>query len=210
MVEVKLNASVRAGKTSRYKHNLRQTGKIPAVIYGNGISSEAIELDARDLESTLQKKGRNALIDLMVKGQRGDNKYVVMVKEVQRDPIRREIIHADLCKISLQDKVHTAVPIHLTGEAQGVKKGGIIQLGLRELEVESMPANIPESIAIDVSELDVGDHLTVANLPTSPDYRILNDQDSVIVTIVAPRMAEEPATDADDTAVSPDRAAEGK
>lgn len=194
MVEVRIDAKVRTGKTSSYKHYLRETGKIPAVIYGNGISSEPIELNAKELESVMHKKGRNALIDLIVKGKQGDNKYVVMVKEVQRDPIHRDIVHADLCNISLKDKIHTAVPVLLRGDANGHKNGGIVQSELRQVDIECMPAAIPEALTMDVSNLEIGDHLTVADLPTSPDYTILNDPDAIIVTIVAPRMAEQPET----------------
>lgn len=204
MVEVRINAKVRTGKSGSYKHYLRESGRIPAVIYGNGISSEPIELDAKELETVIHKNGRNALIDLIVNGKQGDNKYVVMVKDIQRDPIRRELVHADLCKISLQDKIHTTVPIILKGDAEGHKMGGIVQTGLREAAVECIPANIPESLSVDVSNLKIGDHLTVADLPTTPDCRILNDSESIIVTIVAPRMAEQPETiGAEGPAVAP-------
>lgn len=192
MAEVRINAKVRTGKSGSYKHYLRETGRIPAIIYGSGISSEPIELDARELDSVIHKKGRNALIDLVVNGKQGNNKYVVMVKDIQRDPIRRELVHADLCKISLQDKLHTAVPIILKGDAEGHKMGGIVQTELREAEIECLPANIPEALVVDVSALKIGEHLTVADLPNGQDYKILNDPETIVVTIVAPRMAEEP------------------
>ncbi len=194
MAEVRINAKVRTGKSGSYKHYLRETGKIPAIIYGNGISSEPIELDAKELDSVIHKKGRNALIDLVLNGKQGDNKYVVMVKDIQRDPIRRELVHADLCKISLQDKIHTTVPISLKGDAEGHKMGGIVQAELREADIECLPGDIPEVIVVDVTALKIGEHLTVAELPNGQNYKILNDPETVVVTIVAPRMAEQPET----------------
>lgn len=194
MVDVKINARVRPSKTSGYKHALRGKGLIPAVVYGKTITNQAIELDAKDLESAIRKRGRNALIDLVLKGKQGENKYVVMVKEIQRDPIRREIVHADLCSISLQEKIHTSVPVVLKGEPKGLIYGGIIQSGIREVEVECMPANIPEAIQLDISSLEIGDHLIIADIPEVPDYKILTEPDDVVVTVVAPRVAEQPET----------------
>lgn len=190
MVEVKINASVRPSKTSSYKHHLRGKGLVPAVVYGKGIDNVAIEVDVKDVETAIRKKGRNALIDLALRGKQGNDKYVVMVKEIQRDPIRREIMHVDLCKISLEEKIHTTVPVVFTGEARGLINGGIVQAGLRNIDIECMPANIPENLMVDISSLDIGDHLTVADLPHSENYHITSDQEAVIVTVVAARTAE--------------------
>ncbi|MHB9094471.1 MAG: 50S ribosomal protein L25/general stress protein Ctc [Eubacteriales bacterium] len=204
MVEVKINARVRPSKTSSYKHSLRNKGIIPAVIYGEGITSQPIELDARDLETAIQKKGRNALINLVLKDKQGENKYVVMVKEIQRSPIRRELVHVDLCKISLKDKLHTSVSVSLKGEARGLVNGGVIQSGLREIEIECMPAKIPDTISLDISPLDIGDHLSVADIPESPDFKILTEPEAVLVTMIASRMAEQPeTTGAEGPAVAP-------
>lgn len=187
MVEIKINASPRPSKTNSYKQHLRGKGLVPAVVYGKGIANEAIEVDVKEVESAIRKKGRNALIDLVVKGKQNNNKYVVMVKEIQRDPIRREIMHVDLCKISMQDKIHTTVPVVFTGQAKGVVNGGIMQAGLREVDIECLPANIPENITVDVSSLDIGDHLAVADLPRSQDFQINSDPEAVLVTVIAPR-----------------------
>ncbi len=192
MAEVKINAGVRSGNTKGYKSVLRAQGRIPAVLYGKGISSEPIELEVKDLEAVLRKKGRNALINLVVKYKQKEKEYVVMVKEIQKDPLRGKIIHVDLCRVSLKDKLHTTVPVTLKGEARGLKNGGIIQTGPREIEIECMPTEIPEVIAIDISSLDIGDHLTVGDIPAPADYKILTELDTVLVTVVAPRPADLP------------------
>lgn len=190
MTEVKLKAAPRTG-TSR---QLRRRGMVPAVVYGKGIDGQAVELNSRELESILLHTGRNAIINLALSGQKSPNKHVVMLKDLQRDPIRGEILHADLCKISLRDKIHTAAPVHLVGESAGIKEGGILQHGLRELDIECLPADIPEQVEVDVSGLKIGDHLTVADLPEHPGYKVLSDPSVILVTVVAPRMAEQPET----------------
>lgn len=202
MVNVKISASLRSSKTKSYKHQLRKQGLVPAVVYGKGVS-EAIEVDVKDLESVIRKKGRNALIDLGLKGKKDNNKYVVMVKEIQRDPIRREIRHVDLCKISLDEKIHTTVSVVFSGEARGLINGGIVQHGIRDIDIECLPANIPEQIMVDVSALDIGDHLCVADLPQHQGYKITTDPEAVLVTVVASRTA-----DAEETAevAAPDAA----
>ena len=191
MVEAKIGATLRPSTKGSYRHYLRDKGRIPAVVYGKGIKEQAIELDAKDLESVIRQKGRNVLIDLDVTGGPEQKKYVVMIKDLQRDPIRRDIVHADLCKVSLEDKLRTTVPLVLKGEAAGKKTGGVLQTGLRELEIECTPDKMPDAVSVDVSGLEAGQHMTVADLMVSGDLKILTEPDKMIVMVVAPRVAEE-------------------
>jgi len=128
----------------------------------------------------------------VVNGDTGVNKHVVMIKDLQRDPLRGTIVHADLCKVSMEEKLHTTAPVILKGEARGQKSGGILQTGVREVEIECLPLNIPESILVDITELGIGENLTVADIAVSVDFRILTDPETLLVTIIAPRTAEEP------------------
>lgn len=187
MTDIKLIAMPRTAKSRQ----LRRQGMVPAVVYGKGTGGESVELNSRELENVLLLQGKNALINLVLSGKKSQNKHVVMLKELQRDPIGGKILHADLCKISLRDKIHTTVPLHLTGESPGVKQGGILQHGLRELEIECLPAKIPEEIEVNLSGLLFGNHLTVSDLPEHPDYRIISEPGAVLITVVAPRMTEE-------------------
>ncbi len=191
MAEVKIGARLRPSTKGSYRHYLRNQGRVPAVVYGKGIKEQAIELDARDLESVIRKKGRNALIDLDVKGDAEQGKYVVMIKELQRDPIRRDIVHADLCKVSLEDKIRIVVPLVLKGEPSGKKAGGVLQTVLRELEIEGTPDKLPDSITVDVSGLETGQRLTVADLMVSGDLKVLIEPDKTVVMVVPPRVADE-------------------
>jgi len=194
--EIKINASIRPSKTNRYKHDLRKKGLAPAVVYGKGIDNVAIEVDVKDLESVIRKKGRNALIDLALRDKQGNNKYVVMVKEIQRDPIHREIKHVDLYKISMGDKIHTTVPVILAGDAQGRIAGGVVQAGLRDIDLECLPGKIPDNVKVDISSLEIGDHLTVADLPRNQDYQIISDPEAALVTILSTRVTDLTETEA--------------
>lgn len=189
MGEITINAKVRAGKTGGYKHKLRDNGMIPAVIYGQDVKSEPIELDAKELDTIIHKKGRNALMDLVVKGKQENNKFVVMVKEVQRDPLKRDIVHADLCKISLKDRIHTSIPVIITGETEIQKKGGVVQHGLHEVDIECTAGNIPENLTIDISKLNIGGHISIADVSASPNFRILSDPAAALVSIDTVRAA---------------------
>ncbi|WP_418791329.1 50S ribosomal protein L25 [Phosphitispora sp. TUW77] len=192
MVGVKICASMRPNTKGSYRKHMRDNGKIPAVVYGKGIKEEAIELYAKDLESLIRKRGRNILIDLEVKEKPGQKKYVVMIKELQRDPIYRKIVHVDLCKVSLEDKIRTTVPVVLKGEPVGKKAGGVLQTGLRELEIECTPDKLPDIVSVDISSLETGQRMTVADLVVSDDLTILTELDKTVVLIAAPTIVEDP------------------
>ncbi len=211
MAGAKMNAVRRSGKTKGYLSYLRKQGKIPAVLYGRGIEGQSVELNAKEFEFIIHRKGRNAIIDLTVKGGGGQNKHVVMVKEIQRDPIRGEIVHADLYKVSLKEKIHATVPVVLRGESVGQRAGGIVQSGIREVEVEAIPTKLPESIPVDITSLDIGESLTVGDIPVCEDYKVLTGPEAILVTIVAPRMAEQPeTTETEGPAVAPAEDETGK
>jgi len=190
MQQIELTARKReAGKNAAKR--LRREGLLPAVIYGKDIESLPIAVDAREFTRAYESTGRNVLITLTIEGDGEASKHTVMVKEVQRHPLRREIIHADFHRISLEDKITTVVPLVLTGEEQVEKAGGILQHQLREIEVKVLPTEIPEAITADVAELEVGDSLTVGDLRVPEGVEVLTPPEEVIVSVVAPKVVEE-------------------
>lgn len=118
----------------------------------------------KELERVLDREGGSALLKVIIGGQGQAREFTAMVREVQRHPIKGEIIHIDFHQISLDEEIRATVPIVLEGEARGVRNGGILQYGLREVEVEALPADLPETLTIDISDLDVGEHLSVADI----------------------------------------------
>ncbi len=181
-----LDGKARPEKSGSNKNKLRKDGMIPAVVYGKNVGSMSIAVDAKELKKILKEAGSNALISMKVSEDGKTKKYKVLVKSLQRDPVKREsIIHADFHQVSLKDIVHTTVPVHLDGTAPGVIAGGILTPLMRRIDVECLATLIPDAIKVDISGLDIGDAVTVSELITPLDVKILEDPHAPVVTITA-------------------------
>lgn len=185
-MEPELEVKKRLEKTNSHTHEIRDKGVIPAVVYGKNIGSMAIEVDARELQKILAEAGSNALISMKFNENGKAKKHKVMVKAVQRDPLRHNLIHADFHQISLKERIHTTVPVVLNGSAPGVVMGGILTPLLRRVEVECLPAQIPDAITVDISGLEVGDVINVGDLVLPPEVRVNEDPHTAVVTVAAP------------------------
>ncbi|HOV79160.1 MAG TPA: 50S ribosomal protein L25 [Bacillota bacterium] len=192
-MERELEALARRDKTGSSKRGLKERGMIPAVVYGKNIGSISIAVDAEELKSIIEEAGTSALISMKIRENGKLKRHKVLLKAVQRDPIRRNLVHADFHQVSVKDRVHATVPVHLAGSAPGVTAGGVLTPLMRRLEVECLAAKIPDSITVDVSALDIGDAVTVADLQLPPDVRVTGDKSAPVVTVAAP---EKPAAEA--------------
>jgi len=172
---------------------LRATGRIPAVVYGRGAESKAISIDPIALQRLLQRTGAgmNTLIELSV----DDTTRTVLVKELQRDPVRGRPLHADFYLIELDKTVEVSVPIHLVGKPPGVEEGGILDHPLREIELECLPQAIPEGVDVDVSGLDVGGSIHVRDLALPEGVSVRTDENQAVASVVAPAVVEEPVVE---------------
>jgi large subunit ribosomal protein L25 len=171
---------------------MRQQGRIPAVLYGGKDGAEPVSVNPKELSRLLHSQsGVNTLIALKLEGA-GDTR--VMVKEYQLDPVSHKLLHADFYRIAMDKVLRVTVPIHLTGEAKGVKaEGGIVDFVHRDIEVEVLPADIPEHITVDVTELGLHDGVRVRDLPTGGKWKAVSEADMLIVHVVAPKAEPEPA-----------------
>ncbi len=171
---------------------LRRSGRIPAVLYGAATAAEPIAIDPKALLRILHSSsGANTLISLRLEGA-GETR--VLLKEYQVHPVERSLLHADLYRVAMDKVLRVTVPVHLTGEAKGVKaEGGIVDFVHREIEVECLPADIPEHITVDVTELMLHDGVRVRDLDTGGKWKPVSDGDTLIVHIVAPKAEAEPA-----------------
>lgn len=169
---------------------LRAAGRIPAVVYGRGVASKAISIDPSALLRLLQSSGAgiNTLVELRLDGAA----RTVLVKELQRDPVRGRPLHADFYLVELDKTVEVSVPIRLVGKAQGVEFGGILDHPLREIELECLPRAIPESVEVDVSALGVGDSIHVRDLVLPDGVQVRTDADQAVASVIAPSVVEEP------------------
>jgi large subunit ribosomal protein L25 len=187
---------------------LRRQGRIPAVLYGEKKEPEPVAVDPKELMRILHSdSGVNTLIALKLDGG-GDAR--VLVKEYQVDPVTQKLLHADFYRIAMDKVLRVTVPIHLTGEARGVKaEGGIVDFVHREIVLECLPADIPENITVDIAELGLHDGIRVRDLATGGKWKPLSETDMLIVHVVAPRAEAEPApADAAAVAATPAAPAE--
>jgi large subunit ribosomal protein L25 len=194
--EWSLEVELREGGGKGVARKLRAAGRIPGVLYGRGKATQAISLDPRALERVLtaSEAGMNTLIDLSIAGSKDRSERVVLVKELQRDPVRSVPLHVDLYQVDLTAKILVKVPIVLRGRPKGVElSGGILDQALRELDVECLPRAIPESITVDVSELEIGHSLHVRDLALPEDVVLRSDPDLSVASVVAPKIEEEAA-----------------
>lgn len=166
---------------------IRNEGNIPAVVYGSKVESKAVYLNGADFTKTMQKVGRNGVFSLNLNGK----ELNVMLTDYQSDPIKREVLHADLLAVDMSQEIEATVRISLIGEAAGVKDGGVLQQPLYEVSISATPANIPQSIDVDVSNLQVAETITIGEIRGSHSFSINHEDDETIVSILPPRQEEE-------------------
>jgi large subunit ribosomal protein L25 len=193
MEQIVIEAERREPAGKNANRRIRVSGQIPAVMYGAKRESIPLLVDPKQVSDILHShSGHNTIFAVKVDGAQ----RTVMVKDYQLDPVRGKLIHADLYEIAMDQLLKLTVDIEVVGEAEGVKLGGgIMDIVSRTLEVECLPADIPDSIKVEVSHLKINDYIRVRNLPVNPKVRFLSDPEIVLVTVVPP-VKEEVAVEA--------------
>jgi large subunit ribosomal protein L25 len=202
MEQVAIEGFIRTPSGKGGARTLRQTGNIPAIFYGPETEPIPIQVAKSSLEKTLKKQtSENILYQLTIKGNDQETVKTVMLKELQKNPIDREILHLDFYEVSLFKEIDVTVGLKIVGKATGVEKGGILQEISRDLEIRCLPTNIPNYIEVDVSALDIGDSIHVGDIQLPEGIRILSEAHLTLVTVVPPLeekpAAEEPAAGAE-------------
>jgi large subunit ribosomal protein L25 len=199
VAENALNVKTRQGVGKGVARKLRAAGRIPGVCYGKGEPSVSISLDPHALRRLLERSeaGMNTLINLAVEGGGAFDGKMVLIRELQKDPVEGSYLHADLVAVDVQQVVEVSVPIHITGRAQGVELGGILDQALRELDLECMPLAIPSEILVDVSDLDVGQSLHVSDIALPEGVTLRSDPGLSVFSVVAPAKVEEVVEEAE-------------
>jgi large subunit ribosomal protein L25 len=190
MKEILIEAISRKDTGKGVARKLRMAKKIPAVVYGKTENPISLEIDYGQFHKTFHAlHGENALVNLKIDGQMADKK--ALIRDIQYDPIVGDIMHIDFQRISMDQKIRLAIPVHLHGVPKGVKtSGGLMQWSIRDLEVLCLPTNIPEAIDINVEELDIHDGVHVKDI-VLPDIEILNEPEETIVNVVPPVLIKE-------------------
>jgi large subunit ribosomal protein L25 len=183
MERYNIRVEVREETGKGVARRLRRDGLLPGVVYGRTREPQPLTVDPVQLQNKL---GGNAIFDLAIINNDQETRETVMVKEVQKDPIKGKLMHIDFQHISMDEKITISVSINLQGDAVGIKEGGVLQQLLREVEIECFPADIPEELSLSVEGLEIGNSLLVSDLEVPEEIKIKTPLDEVIVTIVTP------------------------
>jgi large subunit ribosomal protein L25 len=193
--EILLKAEKRTGNGSAEARRQRREGKVPAVVYGDDYNV-SINLDARDFSYMLKHHvSEHVLVVLDIEGE----KVTAMLKDIQREPVKGAPTHADFQVVVAGQVIHMEVPVVLCGEAAGAKVGGIVECVSHQLDVECLPRNVIEEIAVDVAALNIGDAIFVGDIAKQlgADFKVLTAADVMVVHVVAPKVVEEDTEETD-------------
>ena len=189
-METNLKAKVRENSGSAQSRRSRGEGNIPAVVYGLGMDPVSVEIDAREFTNALKTEaGSNVIFNLEI----GKEKYTALAREIQKHVYRNEFLHVDFIQVDLSQTVDADVQVNFTGIPMGVKEeGGVVQTVNSTITITALPTNIPTSLDLDISELNVGDNLAATDVDLPEGVELANDEDdSILVTITIPRAAVE-------------------
>lgn len=188
---IELKANIRTKTGNGPARVLRREGKLPAILYGPDTESVLLSISTKDLENAL-KQGASGQLLFSLEVQPSDTlPRKVMIKELQSHPLSREFRHVDFYEISMDRKIRVNVPVVVTGSPIGVEMGGMLQIVRREIEVLCLPMEIPESIVIDVTDMDIGDSVHVNEIPLEGDVELPGDVNFTVLTILTPKKEEE-------------------
>lgn len=188
-MNIVVKSEKRQGLGSNASRRLRAQGFVPAVLYGESLEATPVVLSKKDIVQILRlESGENTIFKVAVEG----TAYDAMIKELQVDPASDELLHVDLIRISMDKPIKVTVPVVHTGEPVGVKtEGGFVDFVTREVEVECLPRDIPESLSIDISELHINQSYKVAGMAVPAGVKILTDPNTVLILVSMPHKEEE-------------------
>ncbi|MBU0533243.1 MAG: 50S ribosomal protein L25 [Candidatus Omnitrophica bacterium] len=191
MKKVDLDVQERKEKGKGEIGRLRKAGFVPAIVYGDNSKGLSVKIDKKILVHFLRAIGNgNVLTNLKIKGEKGISEQLVIIKDTQFDPVREDILHLDFQRVSLTKKIISEVRIILKGEPEGVKAGGMLDHALRTVQVECLPADMPERIEIDISTFKIHDGIHVKDLPIPAGVEMITDMERNVFSILPPRKIE--------------------
>ncbi len=179
---ISLQAEEREGRGKNHARRLRAQGMVPAVLYGDG-EGATLAVPAKVVDYTLQHVGDNALYDLELGGQDDTTARIV---DVQRNPLTGRLVHVDFAPVNMRERIVVTVPLAIVGESPGVQEGGVLNQVAYEVEVESLPGDIPQEIALDVSGLGLNENLTLADVSLPEGVTLVSEEEEVAVTVAPP------------------------
>ena len=195
MASISMEAEPRTGFGKGPNRRLRATGRIPAVVYGPGGDTLPVSVDPKQVVSIIRSHGGvNTIFELSVKGAKGEGsaqKHNVMIREYQLEPVEHRLLHADLVRVAMDKELTLDAAIELVGTAAGVKTGGgTMDFVTRSVEIACLPADIPETITIDVSSLEIGSYIRASDLALPKGVALVSEPNVVIAHVLAPKAEE--------------------
>jgi large subunit ribosomal protein L25 len=190
--QIDLKAQVRKTTGKGPARALRREGRIPAVLYGQKADSIMLSIDFKEFEQIVKKANvGSVLLNLQI--QNGETlTRPAMIKELQTNPVSGAFLHIDFYEIDMQRKINVSVPVVTRGKSAGVEEGGLLQIVRREIELFCLPTSIPESIEVDISDLAIGDSIHIREIALPGDVELPEDIDFTVITVLAPKVEEEP------------------
>jgi large subunit ribosomal protein L25 len=186
MLQVNLYANVRTGHGKGAARTLRRSGQTPAVLYGLGAEPVSLALDTKKLtKELLAIQHRNTIVNLDVENEGKKYTKHVLIKEIQVDPLKEIPVHADFCEISLEKPMTLIVPLQFTGKAKGVDLGGEMLISATKVKVKAKPLDIPDSIVVDVTSLNIGDSFSFVDLPIPAGVSMVDTSTKPCVAVTA-------------------------
>ncbi|MDQ7782467.1 MAG: 50S ribosomal protein L25 [Desulfomonilaceae bacterium] len=190
MNKVALNVEKRSQTGKGPARRLRAAGKAPAVFYGKNIEPIKLSVDVHEFGKIMEKGGRNTLFDLQVRENGGTVNHVAVLKERQVRPVDGALIHVDFLEVFMDEPIQVNVQIDFVGKSIGVENGGLFQPVVRELQISCLPNDIPTTLEIDISDLDVGHSMNVSQMKMPKGVTLLHEDDFVVASVVAPKRLE--------------------
>jgi large subunit ribosomal protein L25 len=182
-METTLTAELRADTGKGAARRLRATGLVPGILYGHGMDPVKLSISGKDLLHLFHTAGGGGtLVDLKVDGQT----HLAIPREIQRDHIHGRFIHIDFLAVRRDERITLAVEVHEVGEAPGIRAGGVIEHHLREIEIECLPKDVPETIPADISSMEIGDLLRVSDIPAPEGVIFLTAADTPVISVIQP------------------------
>lgn len=181
-MSVSLEVSKREVRPRSLRNKLRHEGKVPAIVYGYNVESTPIAIDGQIFSKLLRENGANTVITMMIDGK----KVNMLVHKVQTNTFTNHFEHVEFLSVNMSEETEVETEIVLVGEAAGVKAGGVLAQNLYTVIVSATPSNLPERIEVDVTNLNLGDAITVADLPENNDYKVVSDGEEQIAAVAAP------------------------
>jgi len=207
---IDLKTNIRTSRGNGAARVLRSRGQIPAVLYGPGSEPVMLSVDTVALEQVLKKStAGEVLVNLTIQNGGATNR-TAMIREMQTHPVSRKFLHVDFYEIALDRKLRVGVPIVTKGKSKGVELGGILQIVRREIELLCLPLDIPDSIELDITDLDIGDAIHVRDIPLKAGLELPEDTNFTVLTVASPMREEEPAAEAEEGAEPEGEEAEKK